>query len=763
MSDPRPAIASPPRWPWLVLIGVVSALVLAGVVMLQVQQLGRLNTALHNGSEVRTAQMHRQEIEYLQLREQWQRALDPTLALDLRALSLRYDIWVSRVALLRDDTASRRTAVTISRDLNDTLRRADDFVRRADPLMAPQLAPAARRAGLAELQPELLELGEDMRELSLAASHLTTEEQTARNLVLSRYTRVTIALTALLALMVLAFAAFSLRQMRQLQRRHDALAALTADLHVARRAAEAHSRAKSHFLADMSHEIRTPFQGLLGMLGMLRDTGLDARQIDYLRTATESADHLLAVLNDILDMSQLEAGRLQLSPAPVTLRPLLQDVESLMRPQAHARHLALHVDADPAVPERARLDATRVKQVLFNLLSNAIKFSQRGTVELSLRLQHDAEGGPQLLFAVTDTGPGMDGETVARLFERFERGRQEQRPGAPHGSGLGLEISRSLARLMGGDLDVSSQPGRGSRFSFSLPLEPVLGSEAATAPSRELDSGSSPQRLDVLVAEDHAVNRQVLAALLDSLGHRAHFVPGGSEAITAVQRQRFDLVLMDLHMPDIDGIEATRRIRALPERSAATVPIVALTADAFTDTRERCLVAGMNNFLSKPVSRERLGALLRQLFGSSAGSDAAAASDPLPPRLDVAPAEAAVPLLDAQAVARTVELLSPARYAGVLGDFLDQAPATARRLRKAVRDAQPLELRVHAHATRGAALNLGLAALAATAEGLQNGAAHLPAHEVARLVQRFEDQIAATRHAAEQAGLLPATAPTTVR
>ena len=633
MSGARPAIASPPRWPWLVLIGLVSGLVLAGVVLLQVQQLGHLNLALHNGSELRTVQMHRQEIEYLQLREQWQRALDPTLPLDLRALSLRYDIWVSRVALLRDDTAARHTAISIHRDLDDMLRLADDFVRRADPLMAPELPAAARRAGLAELQPDLIALGEDTHELSLAASHLTTEEQTNRNLVLKRYTRITIALTALLALMVLAFAAFSLRQMRQLQRRHDALEALTADLHLARRAAEAHSRAKSHFLADMSHEIRTPFQGLLGMLGMLRDTGLDARQIDYLRTATESADHLLAVLNDILDMSQLEAGRLQLSPAPVTLRHLLQDVESLMRPQAHARHLALHVDADPAVPERARLDATRVKQVLFNLLSNAIKFSQRGTVELALRLQH-AEGGERLLFAVTDTGPGMDGETVARLFERFERGPQGQ--GAPRGSGLGLEISRSLARLMGGDLEVSSQPGRGSRFSFSLPLEPVLGSDAAAAAPRELE-GPPPQRLDVLVAEDHAVNRQVLAALLDSLGHRAHFVPNGAEAIAAVQRQRFDLVLMDLHMPDIDGIEATRRIRALPERTAATVPIVALTADAFTDTRERCLVAGMNNFLSKPVSRDKLGALLRQLFGSSAGSDAAAAAEPLPQRLDTAP------------------------------------------------------------------------------------------------------------------------------
>jgi hypothetical protein len=403
------------------------------------------------------------------------------------------------------------------------------------------------------------------------------------------------------------------------------------------------------------------------------------------------------------------------------------------------------------VPERARLDATRVKQVLFNLLSNAIKFSQRGSVDLDLRVQH-TDDGERLVFDVTDTGVGMDSATLARLFNRFERAEPDA-AGTPSGSGLGLEISRSLARLMGGDLQVTSQIGQGSRFSFSLPLDRVADGEGAPA-ARELDS-APPLRLDVLVAEDHPVNRQVLAALLDSLGHHTHFVPGGDEAIAAVQRQRFDLVLMDLHMPGLDGIEATRLIRALPERQAATVPIVALTADAFTDTRERCLVAGMNNFLSKPVSRDKLSALLRQLFGSGAGVETDPRSDPLPPRTDAAETEAA-PLIDSVAVARTLQVLPPERFAGVLRDFLDQAPATVTRLRKAVRDAQPLELRVHAHATRGAALNLGLAALAATAEGLQNGAAHLPAHEVARLVQRFEDQIAATRVAAEQAGLLPA-------
>jgi signal transduction histidine kinase len=477
---------------------------LLAVVLVHLQQLERLNEALQSGQEVRSVQMHRQVTEYLQLREQWARALDAGVPLDLRALSLRYDIWVGRVAMLRDDTAIRRTAMAIKPSLDDTLKRIDAFVLAADPALMTPMTPDERRAALARLHPALVDLGEAMHELALSASHLATAEQTQRDLVLSRYTRISLAATAILALMAVAYAGFSLRQMRQLRRRQAALEALTTDLRAARRAAEANSQAKSHFLANMSHEIRTPFQGLLGMLGMLRGTALDARQIDYLRTATESADHLLAVLNDILDMSQLEAGRLQLSPAPVALRALLQDVESLMRPQASQRQLALHVDIDPAAPERARLDATRVKQVLFNLLSNAIKFSQRGSVDLSLHLDHGEDGRERLLFIVADTGPGMEGATLARIFDRFERG-DPATAGGTDGSGLGLSISRSLARLMGGDLKATSTLGEGSRFSFAVPLEPVAEAELA-AVAREGDAQPA-QPLEVLVAEDHPVNR----------------------------------------------------------------------------------------------------------------------------------------------------------------------------------------------------------------------------------------------------------------
>ncbi|WP_050985699.1 ATP-binding protein [Rubrivivax gelatinosus] len=366
------------------------------------------------------------------------------------------------------------------------------------------------------------------------------------------------------------------------------------------------------------------------MLSLLRETGLNQQQVGYLRTATESADHLLAILNDILDMSQLESGRMVLNSTPVELRALLRDVEALMRPQAHAKSLALHIVADPALPERVLCDATRVKQVLFNLLSNAIKFSDRGAVVLDVQA-HDAVAVPELVFTVTDQGIGIDEATLATLFHRFVQG-DSSRSRRHGGTGLGLEISRNLARLMGGDITVTSQPGSGSSFRFRMPLKPV----AAGAAPHPLpgDAPPPPRPLRVLVAEDHFVNRQYMAALLERLGHTAVFAANGHEAVDAMHAagtRPFDIVLMDLHMPEMDGIAATRAIRALPDPTAATVPIVALTADAFTETRDRCLVAGMNDFLTKPVSPQKLAASLRRFFGSTGGAEFPPVSAPPPP------------------------------------------------------------------------------------------------------------------------------------
>ena len=603
--------------------------------------------------------------------------------------------------------------------------------------------------------PALDALGEPFHALSLGAAQRVAAQIDQRTRTVREQNELGLALTGFLSLLTLAFAFIAWRQVRQLDERRVALEDLAARLGESQRDAEVASAAKSIFLANMSHEIRTPFHGLMGMLSLLRGTGLTPRQIDYLRTATESADHLLAILNDILDKSQLESGRMSLALAPLDLRALLRDVEALMRPQATAKHLALHIDAEPAVPERILADARRVKQVLFNLLSNAIKFSDRGAVVLDVRCTADAQGKPELDFVVTDTGVGMDEATVARLFTRFAQA--DPTPSRRHGgTGLGLEISRELARLMGGDILVRSRPGEGSAFTLRMPAVPASAGNARSAaagPPRE----AVARPLRVLVAEDHPVNRQYMAALLENMGHDAHFASNGAEAVQAARDGSFDVVLMDLHMPELDGYGATLAIRALTDAARSTVPIVALTADAFDETRARCLVAGMNDFLTKPVSPQKLATSLRRLFGIAAapGSPADGVLASLPARGD------AHPLLDPAVIAMSLQAMPRARLAAMILAFLDNGPQTVDRLRAAVRDAQPLELRVNAHAAKGAALNLGLAALAATADALHEGAAHLPAHEIARLVQRYEDLLPASREAARAASLLPGAEPVT--
>ena len=414
------------------------------------------------------------------------------------------------------------------------------------------------------------------------------------------------------------------------------------------------------------------------------------------------------------------------------------------------------------------LDGTRVKQVLFNLLSNGLKFSERGAVVLDLRCIA-APRGRELVFVVTDTGIGMDEATLTRLFRRFSQG-DESRSRRYGGTGLGLQISRDLARRMGGDITVHSRPGEGSVFSFSVPLVEAPVEPASSLPAAGEAAGRA-RPLHVLVAEDHDVNRQVMDAVLESLGHRATFAANGQEAVDAVRRQVFDVVLMDLHMPVMDGFEATRRIRALPEPARAAVPIFALTADAFPETRDRCLVAGMNDFLTKPIVSQALATSLRRLFGRAVDVSAPVAAQPgvpereapapqrlapsRPPRGDGPSAglQAAVAPLDAATLNEALQSMPRERLVGLLRRFFDDAPATLDRLRGAVRDAQPLDLRVNAHAVRGAALNLGLSALAATAEALHEGAAHLPAHEIALLVQRFEVQLQQARVALKGMGL----------
>jgi hypothetical protein len=733
------------RFSWLGLIGAGLIVALLTSALVQARQHGLLKRELRAGEDYAVLLVYQAETEYMRLREQWLRAVDERMPLDRAALRLRYEIWVSRIELLAAERPQR--LIGAHEESRQTLEQVRQFIHQADRGFTAPDDRGVDRTFVVAMWPALEELGASMHALSLGAAYRVAEASEQRADAVRAQNQLGIALTVFLSLLTLAFVLVALRHLRDLRQRRLALENLATELRAARREAEAASEAKSVFLANISHEIRTPFHGLMGMLSLLRETGLTPRQADYLQTATESADHLLAILNDILDMSQLESGRMTLAPAPVELRSLLHDVEALMRPQAAAKHLALHIDIEPDVPERLLADATRVKQVVFNLLSNAIKFSERGAVLLEVRRSADGQRRPTIEFQVTDTGIGMDEATQAKLFRRFVQG-DTSRSRRHGGTGLGLEISRNLARMMGGDITVRSKLGEGSSFTFRMLLAEVRDTVASA--DRTAADARATRQLRVLVAEDHPVNRQYMAALLETMGHHAHFTTNGEEAVQAARERRFDIILMDLHMPVLDGVAATRAIRALPDPAVATVPIVALTADAFPETLERCLVAGMNDFLTKPVSPQKLGTSLRRLFGAGVAvgiaPDAPAAAPPPGP-------EDSMPLIDEGAVTQALQGMTRDRLAALIDEFLAQGPQTVQHLRAAMRDAQPLELRVHAHAAKGAALNLGLSALAATAEALHQGAAHLPAHEIARLVQRYEGLLNATRAATAASGL----------
>ncbi len=382
----------------------------------------------------------------------------------------------------------------------------------------------------------------------------------------------------------------------------------------AKEEAERNSKFKSEFLANMSHEIRTPISGILGVVDLLKATKLSEEQEDFLNIIESSTDLLLAIINDILDLSKIEAGKMSLEAIPFEVEKNLREVIALFRQRANEKGLKMDLVIDDSVPTVLLGDTVRIKQIFMNLISNAIKFTKKGGVTVSLKAEEKENNEVILYASVKDTGIGIDKESREKLFNAFSQA--DVSTTRKHGgTGLGLAISRNLTGLMGGYIGVDSEPGKGSDFYFTLRLRKGHKDQLKKKDKAVADKEIVRHDFKILLVEDNAINQKVSTMLLKQLDQKVDLAENGRVAVDKVKDKEYDLIFMDLHMPLMDGYEATQRIRKVEkEQNREPAYIAAVTANAVAEDKEKCFKIGMNDYISKPFKKENLSEIFRKIM-----------------------------------------------------------------------------------------------------------------------------------------------------